>query len=342
MEKPYINMLQNPEACDNIPIWMMRQAGRTLPEYREIRTKHDFLDMVYTPDIACEVTCQPIRRFGFDAAVLFSDILVIPQALGMGLSFTKGMGPQFSTTIQSQDAANALQPNPQKLDPIYTAIQYLKKELPTQTALVGFAGAPFTVASYMIEGGSSKDLKTTKTMMIANPTLFKHILDTVTAITIDYLEQQCLAGADALQLFDTWINHLDWKSCQQWSAQYVKTIVSTLRQRGIQQPITFFGKHTSLFYPLYTNTGVNVISFDWNGNLKTIAANLPTNIGIQGNLDPFHLYGTPDTIEHAVKTVCQSVPKDRSHIFNLGHGLMPDIPIESIQCVVDTVRSFKR
>jgi uroporphyrinogen decarboxylase len=120
MEKPYINMLQNPEACDNIPIWMMRQAGRTLPEYREIRTKHDFLDMVYTPDIACEVTCQPIRRFGFDAAVLFSDILVIPQALGMELSFTKGMGPQFSTTIQSQDAANALQPNPQKLDPIYT------------------------------------------------------------------------------------------------------------------------------------------------------------------------------------------------------------------------------
>ena len=340
MSKTYLNTIVKPDTTNGIPVWMMRQAGRYLPEYRAVRQKHSFLDMVYSPEVAAEITLQPIRRFGFDAAILFSDILVTPQALGMELTFTEGKGPQFANPIQSESAVNELAINMDVLTPIYETIRILRQELPAQTTLIGFAGAPFTVASYMIEGGGSKDLKTTKKMMLTNPSLFTDILDKVTAVTVDYLENQFKAGAEALQIFDTWMNHLDWTACEAFSANYVKRIVTELRSRSVTCPITFFGKNTSVFYPLYESTGVNVISFDWNGNLELIDLHLNPTIGMQGNLDPFVLYGSKQSIEDRVKTICTSIKTDRPFIFNLGHGLMPDIPIDSVQTVIDTIRSL--
>ena len=340
MSKLYLDTIESPNTTSNIPIWMMRQAGRYLPEYRAIRKERSFLDMVYNPEIACEITMQPIRRFGFDAAILFSDILVTPQALGMELIFTSGVGPQFPQPIRSEQDVENLTNTPDILTPIYETIRLLRKELPQETTLIGFAGAPFTVASYMIEGGSSKDLKTTKQMMLTNPDLFHTILERITAITIDYLEQQVLAGAEALQIFDTWITHLDWHSTKSFSSDYIQTIIHTLRERGVSQPITVFGKQTSVFYPLYATTGTTVISFDWNANLALIDQQLPKDIGIQGNLDPFILYSSHDVIQQRVLDICNGISKERPFIFNLGHGLMPDIPIDSVQCVIDTVRSI--
>jgi uroporphyrinogen decarboxylase len=339
MSKKYLEMINHPSRTKEIPVWMMRQAGRYLPEYRAIRSNHSFLDMVYNPEVAAEITLQPIRRYGFDAAILFSDILVTPQALGMDLTFTEGKGPQFSSPIQSESSMNDLSVNMTVLEPIYETIRILRRELPEQTTLIGFAGAPFTVASYMIEGGTSKDLKTTKKMMIQNPTLFENILNKVTLVTIDYLENQVKAGAEALQIFDTWISQLDWVSCDQFSATYVKRIISELRNRGVNCPITFFGKNTSLFFPLYESTGVDIISFDWCGDLARIDQQLKPGIGMQGNLDPFILFGPEVTIQHHVERICNSVKSDRPFIFNLGHGLMPDIPVEAVEQVIAEIRN---
>ena len=337
MTKPYLAVFESSNATGP-PVWMMRQAGRYLPEYRKIRTQHSFLDMVYTPDIAAEITMQPIRRYGFDAAILFSDILVTPQALGMTLRFTEGIGPQFDSPIRSENDVQKLTVNPDVLLPIFETIRLLKGMLPNETTLIGFSGAPFTVASYMIEGGSSKDLKTTKKMMVQHPTLFEAILNQLTGITIDYLEQQVLAGAEALQIFDTWINHLDWAACDRYCAAIVTQMVTELRQRGITVPITFFGKQTSVFYPLIAKTGVNAISIDWNGDLSRIDSDLDPTIGLQGNLDPFVLHGPKQLVVERVEAICRSVKSQRPFIFNLGHGLMPDIPIDAVGWVVDTVR----
>jgi uroporphyrinogen decarboxylase len=323
-----------------IPVWMMRQAGRYLPEYRKIRQQHSFLEMVYTPSVAADITCQPIRRFGFDAAILFSDILVTPQALGMALRFTEGIGPEFPHPIRNENDVQSLKQDINILGPIYETVQLVRAQLPPETALIGFAGAPFTVASYMIEGGSSKDLKHTKKMMVSDPKLFQEVLDQVLGVTIDYLDRQVRAGAQALQIFDTWISHLDWDACEEYSAQYVKKIVTELRQRGISVPITFFGKQTSVFYPLYAGTGVNVISVDWNGNIGRIDADLDPSIGLQGNLDPFMLYGPKDVIQKKVHCICNAIQSGRPFVFNLGHGLMPDIPIDAVQWVIDAVRSY--
>ena len=325
-----------------IPVWMMRQAGRYLPEYRQIRQQHSFLDMVYNPKVAAEITLQPIRRFGFDAAILFSDILVTPQALGMDLKFTEGIGPEFLHPIRSSHDVKALERQPSILHPIYETVHLVSESLGSETALIGFAGAPFTVASYMIEGGSSKDLKHTKRMMMSEPNMFRDVLDQVLGLTIDYLDQQVRAGAQALQIFDTWISHLDWVSCQNYSAEYVTLIVQELRRRNIAVPITFFGKQTSVFYPLYATTGVNVISIDWNADMGRIDDDLDPSIGLQGNLDPFALYGPHQAIKEKVTTICQSIQSNRPFVFNLGHGLMPDIPIDAVQCVIDSVRSYKK
>jgi uroporphyrinogen decarboxylase len=318
---------------------MMRQAGRYLPEYRAIREKYSFLDMVYTPDIAAEITMQPIRRFGVDAAILFSDILVIPQALGMELTFTDGVGPQFNRPIRDWGFDHQLTYNPQVLTPIYDTLRLVRQQLPPTITLIGFAGAPFTVASYMIEGGSSKDLKTTKKLMVTQPELFQKLLDQLTKVTIDYLEQQVLAGAEALQIFDTWMSHLDWLFCQKYVANPLKHMVTELRRRGVLVPITFFGKQTSVFYPVIRDTGVNAISIDWNGNMQRIETDLPPSIRLQGNLDPFILYGSKEVIQNRVSAICSSL--SRPFIFNLGHGIMPDIPVDAVSWAVEAVRNYR-
>jgi uroporphyrinogen decarboxylase len=335
----YLDTVLKTKKSTVIPVWMMRQAGRYLPEYREIRKKYSFLDMVYTPEIAAEITLQPITRFGFDAAILFSDILVVPQVFGLKLEFLEKVGPKFSDPINS-DTNIDLFPNIQeKLNPIYNTIKLCKSQLSNRTALIGFAGAPFTVASYMCEGGSSKDLKKTKNLLFSNPQFFHKLLNKITDVTISYLHQQVLAGVDALQLFDTWISHLDWHSCEEFSSKYIKRIVSELRKRNVNVPVTFFGKHTSLFFPLYETTGINVVSVDWGASLDNIDKNLDKSIGIQGNLDPFILYSSKDVIQKNVLQICNSVSPDRPFVFNLGHGLMPDIPIDSIHYVLDAIRS---
>jgi len=341
MSRRYLDAF-SPTPPTDIPIWMMRQAGRYLPEYRAIRNEHSFLDMVYNPDIAAEITMQPIRRFGFDAAILFSDILVTPQALGMDLSFNEGVGPRFKSPIRSKDCLKRLSHSSNVLAPIYDTIRQLRSMLPEQTALIGFAGAPFTVASYMIEGGTSKDLKTTKKMMVGAPNTFQEIINTLTKITVDYLEQQVIAGAEALQIFDNWMTHLDWAACEQYSATPLKQMVDDLRQRGVTVPITFFGKQTSVFTPLLVDSGIQAISMDWNANMAHMDANLPTNIGLQGNLDPFLLHGPKPLIQSRVQAICSAIQSGRPFIFNLGHGLMPDIPISAVEWVIEAVRNHTR
>lgn len=335
----YLDTLNQTKNSNQVPVWMMRQAGRYLPEYRNIRKKYSFLDMVYTPEVAAEVTIQPITRFGFDAAILFSDILVVPQVFGMQLEFLEKIGPVFSNPIDSSTDLDSFPLLSDKLDPIYETIKICKAELSSNTALIGFAGAPFTVASYMCEGGSSKDLKKTKQLLFSNPDFFHNLLDKITEVTITYLHQQVLAGVDALQLFDTWISHLDWHSCDEFSSKYINKIVLELRNRNVNVPITFFGKHTSLFFPLYEKTGISVISLDWGADLSLIDSQLDNSIGIQGNLDPFILYSSKEVIQKNVLRIRDSVSIERPFVFNLGHGLMPDIPIDSIHYVLDALRS---
>jgi uroporphyrinogen decarboxylase len=342
MSNWYHHMLQSPETASRIPVWMMRQAGRYLPEYRAIRQQHDFLDMVYTPAIAAEVTCQPIERYGFDAAILFSDILVTAQALGMALRFSDGVGPQFDIPIRTGDDVARLQVVSGWLDPIYETVERVIARVSPQTAVIGFAGAPFTVASYMIEGRSSAQLPHTKRLMMTDTRLFETLLDHITDVTIAYLVGQCRAGVQALQLFDTWIGTLDWPSCERFSAHYIARIVRALREQGCDQPITVFGKQTSVFYPLYEAAGVDVISVDWNGDLGRMDAVLRRGMGLQGNLDPHYLYGSKSQIQARVQAICESVPSHRPFIFNLGHGLMPDIPTDAVQWVVDAVRAYQR
>jgi uroporphyrinogen decarboxylase len=244
------------------PIWMMRQAGRYLPEYRELRKKYSFMEMMHTPELAAEVTIQPITRFGMDAAIMFSDILITAQALGSDLDFVEGKGPVLSNPITSEESFNTLlkKKDVSIFSSVETEIKILKKEL-GNTALIGFAGAPFTVASYMIEGGSSKDLKKTKQCMLNNPTLFNSIISELESITIDYLNKQIAAGVDALQLFDSWTNTLSWNDFNEISSKPLQRIIQSLdNPKNI--PITIFCKNSGLFYPMLENTGCNAISLD--------------------------------------------------------------------------------
>jgi uroporphyrinogen decarboxylase len=322
------------------PVWMMRQAGRFMPEYWEIKNKYSFLEMCKTPEIAADVTMLPVNLLGIDAAILFSDILVTPEAMGGDLSFEQGVGPRFSNPVRSRADAEQLGTDVlDKLSYVADAIREIQSRLNGSIPLIGFAGAPFTVLSYLIEGGSSKDFKKTKMLLHNDPELAHFILKKITKVTIDYMNMQIEAGVNALQLFDSWAQALSWDDYKEFSHAYNSEIIANLNREGV--PVISFAKGSSVFYPLMAETKPDVISFDWNANLRAMKDNLPEGIAVQGNLDPYIFYADKPVIKKRIIQLFESMRGTDGYIFNLGHGIMPDFSFDKVKYAVEVIKEFR-
>jgi uroporphyrinogen decarboxylase len=324
----FLSALTYRNSEDRPPVWLMRQAGRYLPEYRQLRQKHDFLTLCHEPELAAEVTLQPLKRFELDAAILFSDILVIPEALGMKLRFDEGVGPVFDQPLEEVQLAPSFG---DKLDFVKEAIGLVQQQY--KGPLLGFSGAPFTLASYMIEGGSSRTFKKTKTWMLKDPEGFHKLLKLLTAQVIAYLKMQLLAGVQAVQLFDSWAHVLSDTHFRAFCLPYLKEIVKEVK------PIILFCRGSSIFAPLLAALSPTGISLDWQSNLKEMRQKIPAPIVLQGNLDPDILYASPDVVKQHAQEMVRSMQGDGGYIFNLGHGILPDVPLESVYALVDGVKS---
>lgn len=331
------------KSVERPPIWIMRQAGRYMTEYNEIRKNIPFLDLCKNVELSTKVAMLPMDMLDVDAAILFSDILVTADAMGGKLDYIGGVGPTFSNPIATRaDLATYSTPDPyDKLKYVYDIIGRIKEELDGTKPIIGFAGAPFTVASYLIEGTSSKDLKKTKIMMYRDPELFHAIMEKLTVVTIDYLNMQIDAGVDAIQIFDSWAMHLAHNEFKEYSLYYMKRIIDGLKNRdGI--PIIVFARGSSAFYDLLTQTGADVISVDWNANLSTVQRNIGSKFTVQGNLDPFVLYGTKDIIKREAYRILDEMAEFPGFIFNLGHGVTPDMPFENVKYLVDLIKDYRK
>ena len=322
------------------PVWMMRQAGRFMKEYWDIKNKYSFLEMCKTPEIAADVTMLPVDLLGIDAAILFSDILVTAEAMGGELSFTQGVGPKFANPVRNESDIDALQTDvAYKLQYVADAIQVIQQRLNGAIPLIGFAGAPFTVLSYLIEGGSSKDFKLTKLFLNNQPELAHKLLKKIADVTVTYLNMQIKAGVNALQLFDSWALALSWDDYSEFSHQYNVGIIAQLDRKDI--PVISFCKGSSVFAPLMAEAKPDVISVDWNADLKQIKNNLPKGIAVQGNLDPFILYADKAVIKKKILHLFERMRGEEGFIFNLGHGIMPDIPFDNVKYAIDVVKEFR-
>jgi uroporphyrinogen decarboxylase len=317
------------------PIWLMRQAGRYIPQYQAIRSRHSFLEMCHTPELIQEITHLPIELFGMDAAILFSDILILGEAMGMKLHFEDKVGPIFEDPLSSREDIRKLSIAnlPEKLSFVQEGICLLKKSL--SVPLIGFAGAPFTVASYLIEGRTSKTLKKTKEWMFQDPESFHALLDLIAEGTIESLKLQINAGVDALQLFDSWANFLAPRQFEEFSLRYMEKIV-----HAIDAPMILFCKNSSLFASKLASLNPAAISLDSSGNLKEIRQTLGPHIALQGNLDPDILTAPHAKIREEVLFLLESMEGDPGYIFNLGHGILPHFTTDAVKVVVDTVKEF--
>ena len=321
------------------PVWMMRQAGRFMPEYWEIKNKYSFLEMCKTPEIAADVTMLPVDLLGIDAAILFSDILVTAEAMGGDLSFTQGIGPRFANPVRTQADVDALLTDvDDRLQYVPDAIKVIQQRLNGSIPLIGFAGAPFTVMSYLVEGGSSKDFKLTKLLIHNHPELAHRLLAKIAKVTADYLNLQIAAGVNAVQLFDSWALALSWDDYTEFSHNYNKEIISKLNRKDV--PVISFCKGSSVFAPLMAETKPDVISVDWNADLLNIKKSLPVGIAVQGNLDPHILYADKKVIKERIHKLFERMRGEDGFIFNLGHGIMPDIPFDNVKYAVEVVKEF--
>jgi len=342
--KPFLSVLQG-DVLDTPPFWLMRQAGRYLPEYRELRkTAGGFLDLVYNPDFAIEVTMQPLRRYDMDAAILFSDILVIPQALGQHLEFVAGEGPKLDAVRDSQ-AIEALNYNPEKLNPVYETVAGLRRQMVAegfdQTALIGFAGAPWTVATYMVEGGGSKTFEKVKALAYRQPAIFENLIEKITAGTIDYLGRQIEAGAEAIQIFDSWAGVLEENQYRRWVIEPTKKIVSALQKKHPQTPIIGFPKGSGFLYKDYArDTGVTALGLDAQVPLR-FAQELQKTIPVQGNLDNVCLLAGGQTMKDAVQRILTALGGG-PFIFNLGHGVIKETPPEHVEELSQIIKSWQK
>ncbi len=321
------------------PVWLMRQAGRYLPEYRKLREeKGGFLELAYDSDAAAEITLQPIRRFGFDAAILFSDILVIPHMLGQDLWFEAGEGPRLAPPLKGY-ALGDLKPVPQRLAPIYETVHKVRHGLPETVTLLGFAGSPWTVATYMVAGQGSKDQGDARRMAYGDPARFAGIIDAIVIATVEYLSGQIQAGADAVQLFDSWSGSLAPTEFDKWVIEPTKRIVEQLKMRHPATPIIGFPKGAGGKLPAYAAaTGVDAVGVDESVDPEWAHANLPPHMPVQGNLDPLVLIAGGTAMEAAAMRILNAF-SGRPHIFNLGHGILPDTPIEHVEQLLNLVRT---
>lgn len=330
------------QPVDKTPVWIMRQAGRYLPEYREVRAKAgSFLNLMQTPELACEVTLQPLRRFELDAGILFSDILTIPHAMNLGLHFKEGEGPVFDRPLRTQaDIERLGVPDPLLEMPyVYQTIKLIKEALGDKLPLIGFAGSPWTLATYMVEGGSTKNFSKIKGLMYENPALLTQLLNILSESVAQYLNAQIEAGVDAVMIFDTWGGVLSPQAYQQFSLAPMQTIIQKLQKHRDNQPIPniLFTKNGGQWLELMAATGCSALGLDWTTSLKEAKARVGDKVALQGNLDPCLLYASPETIEQAVRQVLAEFGPGPGHVFNLGHGIHPDINPEHVQVLVEAV-----
>lgn len=334
------------QTVDITPVWLMRQAGRYLPEYREIRAKHkDFMTLCKTPELACEVTLQPLRRFDLDAAIIFSDILTIPDAMGLGLYFAEGEGPKFRKSLHNaKDIETLKMPDMQQLQYVMNAIRLVKRELAGKVPLIGFSGSPWTLATYMVEGGSSKNFAEIKQRLLEQPQTLQQLLQLLAESVVTYLKAQILAGADVVMIFDTWGGILSTPNYQSFSLQFMAQIVAQLKQDKQTQhvPVILFTKGGGQWLENMSETGCDALSLDWTIDIGQARQRVGAKVALQGNLDPAILKAEPNIIRHEITKILQSYGPGPGHIFNLGHGITPDVPPEHVKVMVDSVHNLTK
>ena len=337
MNRPLLSVLRG-ERRDPPPVWLMRQAGRYLPEYRALRAdKGGFLELVNDSEAAAEVTLQPIRRFGFDGAILFSDILVIPHALGQKLEFLAGEGPKLSPRLLDS-ALDQLAAAPERLDPIYQTVRRVAASLPGETTFLGFAGSPWTVATYMVAGEGSREQADTRRFAYRDPQAFGAIIAAIESATVEYLSNQIEAGVHAVQLFDSWAGSLSPAQYEQWVIAPTERIVTALKARHPGTPIIGFPKGSGGKLPAYAReTGVDAVGIDETVDPHWAHGALPPGLPVQGNLDPLALIAGGEALSQAAERVLDAF-RERPHIFNLGHGILPDTPIAHVEQLLALVR----
>ena len=342
----YINALLKKEVS-RTPIWVMRQAGRYLPEYRQTRKRAgDFLSLCKSSDLACEVTLQPLERFDLDAAILFSDILTIPDAMGLGLHFVENEGPKFSKPLTTLNDIDRLS-KPEvgiELAYVFDAVSVIKKNLKGRVPLIGFSGSPWTLATYMVESGSSKNFSKVKGLLFENPKHLHQLLNVLADTVIDYLNAQIEAGADSIMIFDTWGGLLNKESYENFSLRYMSKIVDGIHRKYDERtiPVTLFTKGGSAWLEQIAATGCDGVGLDWTIEIGEAERRIGSKVALQGNLDPSILYASPEIITAEAYKVLDQFKGQTGHVFNLGHGITPDVNPESMKVLVDAVHSYTK
>jgi uroporphyrinogen decarboxylase len=328
------------EPTEYTPTWLMRQAGRYLPEYQATRAKAgSFLALAKNPELAAEVTLQPLERFPLDAAIVFSDILTIPDAMGLGLTFGEGEGPRFSSPLRDEGAIGKLEaPDLSKLQYVFDAVRTSKKALAGRVPLIGFSGSPFTLACYMVEGSGSDDWRTLKSMLHARPELLHQILEINARAVSAYLKAQIDAGADAVMIFDTWGGALAHAHYEPFSLAYSRRVIASLQGAGV--PVILFTKGGGPWLPAIIASGADAVGLDWTVDASAARALAHGKVALQGNLDPATLFAPPQRVRAAAREVVDAFGAAPGHIFNLGHGILTKTPIDSVAALVDEVRTY--
>lgn len=329
------------ESVPYTPVWLMRQAGRYMKEYQEVRKKHDFWTMCKTPELAAEVTMQPVDILGVDAAILFSDILTVLEPMGQKVEFIEGRGPVIDSPVRDRERAEALRvaDGERDLGYVMEAVRLLRQRLENKVPLIGFSGAPFTLATYMVEGGSSKNFLHTKTMMYRDPALFGYLMDKITDTVISYLIAQIRAGAQAVQVFDSWAGALAPDDFGEFELPRIKRIVHALKEAD-DVPVIYFANGAAGLLEELNDTGADVIGVDWRVDIGRAAGALGKDHAIQGNLDPLSLFMPEDKLREKVKAILDGAAHAKGHIFNLGHGIIPQTPVESAKALVRAVHEL--
>lgn len=333
------------QPVDRTPVWMMRQAGRYLPEYRELRKQAGgFISFCQTPELACEATLQPLNRFDLDAAIVFSDILTVPLAMGLDLEFTQGEGPVIHDPIRCQQDLQRLKSVRVKEDLWYVleAITKSRLALAGKVPLIGFAGSPWTVATYMVEGGSSKTFQIIKTLMYRDPYTLQVLLDKLTETTIDYLNAQIESGAQAVMVFDSWGGILSHQAYQEFSLRYLKQIASSLTKSSNDQPVPliFFTKGGGQWLESIADSGCDAVGLDWTTDISVAKRRVGSRVALQGNMDPLILFAEPELIQQQVKSIIEGFGEGSGHVFNLGHGINKESPIENVEAMIEAVHYY--
>ena len=327
------------EKTERTPIWIMRQAGRYLPEYRKIREKYDFITMVKTPELAAEVTIQPVEIIGVDAAIIFSDILVIPEAMGLPYKMEEKVGPRFDEKIETENDIEKLSTEniEEKLSYVFEAVKLTKKELNGRVPLIGFAGSPWTLMTYMIEGGGTKNFKKAKTFIYNNPQAARKLLDKISQAVIKYISEKIKSGIDAYQIFDSWGGVLSKRDYLEFSLPYIKKIIETVNS-NFDVPSIVFSKGANHSFEEIAQTGASVIGVDWTAQLSDVRKRVAGAVAIQGNLDPILLFANEQKLASEVENTLADYGKGDGHIFNLGHGILPEVEPAKAKLLVDLVK----